>query len=92
MKSSLDVIQYLMRTEKSTQLEPSRKYFFCVANNAGKIEIRRAVEEIYKVKVSDVHTLRFLGKRRRVRQEFGYTPSWKKAVVTLKEGQKIEVA
>ena len=92
MKPSLDVIKCLLRTEKTTRLEAGRKYFFRVSNNAGKIDIRRAVENIYKVKVSDVHTLRYAGKRRRVRQEFGYTSSWKKAIVTLHEGQKIEVS
>ena len=50
-----------------------------------------AIEDIYKVKVQSVNTLVVPGKKKRVRQALGHTPDWKKAVVTLKEGQKIEV-
>jgi large subunit ribosomal protein L23 len=86
-----DIIKTLVRTEKGTFLEPERKYLFEVARKANKIEIKKAVEEIYKVKVQDVNTSTVRGKLKRVRQELGKTPSWKKAVVTLKEGHKIEV-
>lgn len=87
---SYDVVKTLLRTEKGTSLEPERKYLFEVARNATKIEIKRAIEEIYKVKVQAVNTSIAAGKRKRVRQELGWTPDWKKAVVTLKEGSKIE--
>ena len=61
-----------------------------VADNATKIDVRRAVEEIYKVKVQDVNTSAVQGKLKRVRFKTGYTSGWKKAVVTLRQGQKIE--
>lgn len=86
-----DIVKTIMRTEKGTALEPDRKYLFRVAYPATKVDIKRAVEEIYKVKVRDVNTVIAHGKRKRIRQQLGYTPDWKKAIVTLKEGQKIEV-
>ncbi|MFH1847920.1 MAG: 50S ribosomal protein L23 [Candidatus Omnitrophota bacterium] len=91
MKTSYDVIKSMMRTEKGTNLLIENKYLFLVARNANKIQIKRAVEEIYKVKVRDVNTVMCRGKKRRVRYVQGKTPDWKKAVVTLKEGSKIEV-
>ena len=91
MITCYDIIKTLVRTEKGTFLEPERKYLFKVATNSNKIEIKKAIEEIYKVKVQDVNTSIVHGKLKRVRQEQGSTTSWKKAVVTLKEGQKIEV-
>ena len=92
MITSYDIIKTLIRTEKGASLEPQRKYFFQVASRANKIQIKKAVEEIYKVKVQAVNTIIFPGKLRRVRQELGKTTPWKKAVVTLKDGQKIEVS
>lgn len=92
MNNSYDIIKALMRTEKATQYEPGGKYLFLVKNSANKIQIKRAVEEIYKVKVKDVNTFISSGKLKRVRHQLGRTPDIKKAVVTLKEGQKIEVA
>lgn len=92
MISSYDIIKALLRTEKSTLYEPKNKYLFLVIKSANKIQIKRAVEEIYKVKVNDVNTFISLGKLKRVRYQLGKTPDLKKAVVTLKEGQKIEVA
>ncbi len=91
MITSYDIIKTLIRTEKGTELEPLRKYLFEVSSSANKIQIKKAIEEIYNVKVDCVNTVIVAGKRKRVRQEFGYTSDWKKAVVTLKEGHKIEV-
>lgn len=91
MISSYDVIRSLLRSEKGTSLEPQRKYFFRVNKTANKVQIRKAVEDIYKVKVQSVHTGILPGKIKRVRQIAGRTNSWKKAIVTLKEGQKIEI-
>jgi len=54
--------------------------------------VKKAVEEIYKVKVASVNIVTVSGKRKRVRTQYGYTADWKKAVVTLKENNKIEVA
>lgn len=90
MTASSDIIKALIRTEKSTQYEPEGKYLFLVKNSANKIEIKRAVEQIYKVKVKDVNTFISMGKLKRVRYQLGRTPDLKKAIVTLKEGQKIE--
>jgi len=91
MITSYDIIKALIRTEKSTLAEPKNKYLFLVDNSANKIQIKRAVEEIYKVKVKDVNTVIYRGKMKRVRREVGKTADKKKALVTLKEGQKIVV-
>jgi len=89
--NSYDIVTALVRTEKGTSLEAERKYLFRVAKGASKIAIRKAIEDIYKVKVAAVNTASVPGKRKRVRQDFGYTTPWKKAIVTLKEGHKIDV-
>lgn len=91
MREPRDIIMSLFRTEKGTAIEPLNKYLFWVDKKANKIEIKKAVEEIYKVKVAKVNTMIAHGKKRRVRYKEGYTPDWKKAVVTLKEGEKIEI-
>ncbi len=90
MITSYDIVKSLIRTEKGTSMEPLRKYTFYVAKDATKIDIKRAVSEIYKVKVDSVHTMIVGGKPKRVRYQLGYTSDWKKAIVTLKEGSKIE--
>ncbi|MBI5144560.1 MAG: 50S ribosomal protein L23 [Candidatus Omnitrophica bacterium] len=82
----------MLRTEKSTVYLPQRKYLFLVDKAANKIQIKQAVQDLYKVKVEDVNTFISWGKLKRVRYQLGRTPEVKKAVVTLKEGQKIEVA
>ena len=91
MITSYDVVNTLIRTEKGTMLEPQGKYIFHVSSRANKIEIKKAIEEIYSVKVASVNTFIMPGKRKRVRQDFGHTTNWKKAIVTLKEGHKIDV-
>jgi len=91
MKTSQDIIKALLKTEKSTLYEPERKYLFLVNKLANKIEIRKAVEELYKVKVTAINTFIAPGKLKRVRHQYGKTPDTKKAVVTLSEGQKIEI-
>ncbi|OGX31518.1 MAG: 50S ribosomal protein L23 [Omnitrophica WOR_2 bacterium RIFCSPLOWO2_12_FULL_46_30] len=89
-KKLYDIIKTLLRTEKATIAEGLRKYLFLVAYGANKIQIRKAVEEIYGVKVEAVNTRISAGKLRRVRHQPGYEPDQKKALVTLKEGNKIE--
>lgn len=80
-------------TERSTDLqEKQNKYTFKVHPKASKIDIKRAVEEIFKVSVTQVNTIKMPGKLRRVRQQPGYTSNWKKAVVTLKDGDSISFA
>lgn len=92
MISAQDIIKSLLTTEKSNLYQPQGKYLFLVDKAADKIQIKHAVEEIYKVKVRDVNTLVSPGKLKRVRHKLGRTPDLKKAVVTLKQGQKIEIA
>ena len=91
MNKAYDIIKSILRTEKGTDLEAMGKYVFAVERRANKIEITKAVELVYNVKVKSVNTTLVPGKLKRVRQDYGYTSDWKKAVVTLKEGQKIEV-
>jgi large subunit ribosomal protein L23 len=88
------VIHRIQITEKgSALLEKGHKYFFEVAPWANKIEIRRAVEKLFKVSVAKVNTMRYEGKLKRERTaHYGRKPDWKRAVVTLKEGSKIELA
>lgn len=90
----MDSYQILVRpviTEKNTLLNEQGKYVFEVAPEANKIEIKRAVEEVFKVKVSAVNVLRVPGKMRRLGRKSGMTRSWKKAIVTLQPGQRIEL-
>ena len=89
---SSDIIKALIRTEKSTVYEPLGKYLFLVNKSANKIQIKQAVEQLYKVKVKNVNTFISLGKLKKVRYQLGRTPDFKKAIVTLKTGQKIERA
>ena len=90
--ASADVIQTILRTEKGTLLEPRRKYFFAVAVGSNKIQIRQAVEQLYNVKVQRVNTCLMHGKLRRLRAQLGRRPDWKRAIVTLRDGDKIETA
>ena len=86
-----EVIQEPLITEKGTNQEKAGKYFFRVRRDAKKHEIREAVERIFNVKVDKVNTMIIGGKWKRVRFQPGQTSDWKKAVVTLKAGQKIEL-
>ena len=86
------IIKALLTTEKSSTYLTGGKYLFLVNNAANKIQIKRAVEKAYKVKVKDVNTFISRGKLKRVRHQLGRTVDTKKAVVTLVAGQKIEVA
>jgi len=86
------IIKALLQTEKSSTYTPKGKYLFLVNNSANKIEIKKAVEQAYKVKVKNVNTFVSMGKLKRVRHQLGRTTDTKKAVVTLVAGQKIEVA
>jgi large subunit ribosomal protein L23 len=92
MISNFDIIKAIVRTEKGTNvLEPAGKYIFWVDINANKLQIKTAVEDIYKVKVTGVNTQVCIGKQKRVRYHYGTTADWKKAIVTLAQGQKIDV-
>ena len=83
-----DIVIKPIITEKTMGGMPNKKYTFKVAKSAGKIEVKKAIEEIFKVKVSKVNMLNVRGKFRRQGRFQGYTPSWKKAYVTLTEDSK----
>jgi large subunit ribosomal protein L23 len=78
-------------TEKNTTLMEIGKYCFEVARAATKPQIKRAVENIFNVSVRNVHTMNVRGKKRRRGREYGYTPGWKKAIVTLAQGDHIDL-
>ena len=83
-----DIILAPVITEKSVTAMGDKKYTFRVASNTNKIEIAKAVEEIFGVKVAKVNTISMKGKKRRMGRFEGYTSDWKKAVVTLTEDSK----
>lgn len=85
---SHDIIVKPIITEKTMMGMPNKKYTFKVAKSAGKIEIAKAIEEIFKVKVDSVNTLNIKGKLRRRGKTQGYTADWKKAYVTLTKDSK----
>ncbi|WP_031517212.1 50S ribosomal protein L23 [Desulfofalx alkaliphila] len=91
MKNPRDIIKKPVISEKSTELLADNKYTFWVDNDANKVEIKQAVESLFKVKVEKVNTINVKGKRKRVRQFVGKTPDRKKAIVSLREGDKIEI-
>lgn len=93
MKDPHQVIQELVVTEKGTRLtEAENQYLFKVDRKANKIDIKRAVESLFQVKVARVNTMNRPGKLKRERtMHFGRTASWKRAVVTLREGQSIDL-
>lgn len=79
-------------TEKTTLMRgKDNKYCFEVAAGANKQEVKTAIEKLFKVKVEGVNVMNVLGKFRRVRGKLGKKSNWKKAIVTLKEGDKIAV-
>jgi len=91
MKEAQKIIRRPMITEKSTrQKEEGRQYVFEVDPDANKIEIQTAVERLFKVKVLQVRTCNVLGKMKRLGRRQGKRADWKKAVVTLKEGDRID--
>ena len=92
MKDARSIIRKVLITEKSTMLREVRnQYFFEVARDANKIEIRLAIEKIFSVKVNDVRTMQLRGKVKRQGRWVGKRNDWKKAIVTLKPDQKIEL-
>jgi len=86
------IIRKVLITEKGTVMrETLRQYFFEVARDANKIEIKRAVEAVFHVKVDSVQTMQLQGKTKRQGRYVGRRNDWKKAIVTLKPDQKIEL-
>ncbi|MBM4116955.1 50S ribosomal protein L23 [bacterium] len=91
MKNAYHVIRRALLTEKSNALRERNIYVFEVDRRADKPEIKRAVETVFKVKVADVRTLSVQGKVKRLGRFSGKRADWKKAMVTLAEGQTIDV-
>ncbi|MBV9656732.1 MAG: 50S ribosomal protein L23 [Verrucomicrobia bacterium] len=92
MNEPYDLVQTVVLTEKATLLgEKQNQYVFRVAPRANKIQIKQAVEALFKKKVVSVNTANYAGKKKRERRaDYGRKPHWKKAIVTLAAGEKIE--
>jgi large subunit ribosomal protein L23 len=93
MNTLLQIIKRPLVTERATNLKAlSNQYVFQVSSNASKGDIKRAVEELFKVTVSRVRTMRVHGKFRRMGNSPGaYRADWKKAIVSIKPGQEIKI-
>ncbi|MCD6262445.1 MAG: 50S ribosomal protein L23 [Deltaproteobacteria bacterium] len=86
------IIKEPLSTEKTTVQKSSfNKVSFKVQKRANKVEIRRAVEAIFNVKVLNIRTINVKGKKRRVGRSIGKTSDWKKAIVTLRPGQNMDI-
>jgi large subunit ribosomal protein L23 len=94
MKEPTQIVTNIRLTEKASLLgERNNQYVFRVATDANKIEIKQAIEKLFGKKVVRVNTAQYAGKKKRERRaDFGRKTHWKKAVVTLAEGEKIELA
>jgi large subunit ribosomal protein L23 len=91
MKEAHQIIKRPLITEKSTrQKEEGNQIAFVVDPKAGKIQIRQAVEKLFKVKVLSVRTMNVVGKKKRLGRFLGRKSDWKKAIVKLREGDRIE--
>ena len=91
-KNPRQILRRPLITERASQLqEKSNKHLFEVRRDANKIEIRRAVEEIFQVEVVKVNTTSVHGKMKRLGRFQGRRSNWKKAIVTLAEGQRIDI-
>lgn len=91
MKDPFQIIKAPIITEQSYSLTDKGKYVFEVSVDANKNEVKKAIEKAFSVKVMKVNILNVHGKARRLRFKMGITPAWKKAVITIQEGQKIEL-
>ncbi len=91
MKDARDIIIRPIITEHSYDMIEQNKYTFEVARDANKIEIGKAVEELFSVTVTKVNTLNVKPKKKRVRIQQGYTRRWKTAIVTIAPGETIEI-
>ena len=91
MRPATSVIRRILQTEKGSRLAKSDQYMVEVSPDSNKVEIRQAVEELFKVKVTQVNTQVGRGKWRRLSNQWGRRSDRKKAIVILEKGQKIEV-
>lgn len=93
-KTTRDAYKILIRpliTEKATYMGAFNQYVFEVAPGAGKIEVKKAIESVYGVSPKSVNIVTLSGKQRRYGRVMGRTKNWKKAIITLKPGEKIEI-
>lgn len=90
MKFAQDIILKPIITEDSMERLPNGKYTFEVAPDANKIEIKKAIEQLFDVKVAKVNTISVKGKQKRMGRYVGYRPNWKKAIVTVEGDKTIE--
>lgn len=90
VREARDILLRPIITEKTSNMMQDNKYTFEVLLDANKIEIRKAVEEIFKVKVLDVNTIRVMGKTKRMGKYVGKRSDYKKAIVKIAPGQRIE--
>lgn len=92
MKGPYEVVLRPLLTEKGTRLkEDGNQYLFRVAKTANKVEIKHAIEHLFKVTVLEVRTIQQRGKVKRLGRFQGRRPDWKKAIATLKAGESIEL-
>ena len=87
---ALSIIQGPIMTEKSTNLNQFNKYSFVVSKNSNSYEIKQAIESIFKVKVEKINTLVVRGKPKSFKGSIGYKNDYKKAIITLVEGNTID--
>ncbi|MCZ8523770.1 MULTISPECIES: 50S ribosomal protein L23 [Paenibacillus] len=88
MKNPRDIIKRPIITERTSEMMAEKKYVFEVDIRSNKTEVKQAIEQIFKVKVSNVNTLRMPAKPKRYGRYSGYTSEWKKAIVTLSAESK----
>lgn len=86
-----DILIRPIISEKSTELMELNKYVFEVSMKSNKLMVRQAVKDLFGVQPERVNIMRVRGKRKRIRYQYGKTAAWKKAIITLKEGDKIDI-
>ena len=92
MKTAREIVVRPLLTEKGAGLKDNQnQYLFQVDRRANKIEIKKAIEEIFEVHITSVRTIRMPGKKKRLGRFEGKRPDWKKAVVTVRKGETIEL-
>ena len=91
MSTEYDIIKSPLLSEKLQIFSEKGIYGFSVSTTATRVDVKRAIEKLYSVKVDKVNIMNVKGKKKRLRVKQGYTPSWKKAIIKLKEGQTINL-
>nr|YP_009686173.1 ribosomal protein L23 [Halamphora americana]YP_009686299.1 ribosomal protein L23 [Halamphora calidilacuna]QDR24914.1 ribosomal protein L23 [Halamphora americana]QDR25036.1 ribosomal protein L23 [Halamphora calidilacuna] len=90
-RSSVQIVKYPIITDKATRLLENNQYSFVVDRYSDKIEIKEAIENLFDVKVIKINTCRLPRKKKRVGRYIGWKPQYKKAIVTLSEGDVINL-